>query len=410
MPLSDRQIKAAKPQEKTYRLSDEKSLYLEITPTGGKYWRLKFRIHGKEKRLAIGVYPDVSLAAAREQRDIARQQLMQGIDPSAAKKAQKQTGREAAENSFEMIAREWFSIRMSDKSEGHQARTIRALEKHLFGSIGNRPISEISALDLLPVLRKIEDKGHVETAHRVKQVAGQVFRYGIVTGRCERDPCTDLKDALRPTKKNHFAAITDPKELGRLLVSIDEYTGTPAVIAALKCSALWFCRPGELRHVRWDQINWDEKRIEITAEKTHQQHIIPLARQSIEILESLKPITGRSQFVFPSARGASRPMSDGAVRIALRGMGYDRETHTAHGFRATARTLLDEVLNYRIEWIEQQLAHEVKDANGRSYNRTKHLDQRREMMQHWADYMDQLKSAAGKNNVICAIETKKASA
>jgi integrase len=402
MPLSDRQIKAAKPRDKVYRLSDERSLYLEITPAGGKYWRMKYRIHGKEKRLAIGVYPDVSLAEARAQRDNARKLLTQGIDPSTEKKARKQSGREAAENSFEVVAREWFSVRMTDMSDGHQKRTIRALEKHLFGSIGKRPISEITALELLPVLRKIEDRGHVETAHRVKQVAGQVFRYGVVTGRCERDPCTDLKDALRPAKKSHFAAITDPKELGRLLVSIDEYHGTPAVLAALKCSALWFCRPGELRQVRWDQINWDEKRIEITAEKTHQPHIIPLARQSLEILESLQPITGRSQYVFPSARGASRPMSDGAVRIALRGMGYDRETHTAHGFRATARTLLDEVLNYRIEWIEQQLAHEVKDANGRSYNRTQHLEQRRKMMQHWADYLDQLKAAASTSNVINA--------
>jgi integrase len=402
MPLTDRQVKAAKPQEKKYKLADEKGLYLEVRPNGSRYWRMKYRFHGKEKLAAFGVYPDVSLAAARELRDSARQQLTQGIDPSAAKKAQKQAGRTAAENSFELIAREWFSVRMSDKSEGHQARTMRALEKHLFGSIGNRPISEISALDLLPVLRKIEDKGHVETAHRVKQVAGQVFRYGIVTGRCERDPSADLKDALKPAKKSHFAAITDPKELGRLLVSIDEYPGTPAVIAALKCSALWFCRPGELRHVRWDQINWEEKRIEITAEKTFQQHIIPLAKQSIEILENLQPITGRSEYIFPSARGASRPMSDGAVRIALRGMGYDRETHTAHGFRATARTLLDEVLNYRVEWIEQQLAHEVKDANGRSYNRTRHLEQRRKMMQHWADYLDQLRTAASTSNVVTA--------
>ncbi|WP_036232641.1 tyrosine-type recombinase/integrase [Marinobacterium litorale] len=400
MPLTDRQVKAAKPQEKKYKLADGKGLYLEVRANGSKYWRMKYRFQGKEKLAAFGVYPDVSLAAAREQRDAARTQLTQGIDPNATKRAKKQAGREAAENSFELIAREWFSIQMTDMSEGHQKRTIRALEKHLFGSIGKRPISEITALDLLPVLRKIEDKGHVETAHRVKQVAGQVFRYGIVTGRCDRNPCTDLKDALRPAKKSHFAAITNPKELGRLLVSIDEYPGTPAVIAALKCSALWFCRPGELRQVRWDQINWEEKRIEITAEKTHQPHIIPLARQSLEILESLKPITGRSQYVFPSARGASRPMSDGAVRIALRGMGYDRETHTAHGFRATARTLLDEVLDYRIEWIEQQLAHEVKDANGRSYNRTRHLEQRRKMMQHWADYLDQLKAAANSSNVI----------
>lgn len=402
MPLSDRQIKAAKPREKIYRLTDGQGMYLEITPAGGKYWRMKYRIHGKEKRLAIGVYPDVSLADARAQRDDARRLLAQGIDPSKEKQARKISSRAATENSFEVIAREWFSARMADKSESHRKRTLRSLELYLFPAIGHRPIAEIKPLELLAHLRKIEDTGKIETARRCKQAASAVFRYGIVTERCERDPAGDLKEALQTPIKRHFAAITDPAEFGKLLLAMDNYTGTPVVRAALQCSALWFCRPGELRHMEWEQVNWNQQQIEITAEKTHQQHIIPLSRQSLEILEELERLTGRGRYIFPSARGASRPMSENTVRVALRTLGYDRDQMTAHGFRATARTLLDEVLNYRVEWIEQQLAHEVKDANGRSYNRTKHLKQRRDMMQHWADYLDQLRKAASSSNVISA--------
>lgn len=402
MPLSDRQIKAAKPREKIYRLTDGHGMYLEITPAGGKYWRMKYRIHGKEKRLAIGVYPDVSLADARAQRDDARRLLAQGIDPSKEKQARKISSRAATENSFEVIAREWFSARMADKSESHRRRTLRSLELYLFPAIGHRPIAEIKPLELLAHLRKIEDTGKIETARRCKQAASAVFRYGIVTERCERDPAGDLKEALQTPIKRHFAAITDPAEFGKLLLAMDNYTGTPVVRAALQCSALWFCRPGELRHMEWEQVNWDQQQIEITTEKTHQQHIIPLSHQSMEILEELERLTGRGRYIFPSARGASRPMSENTVRVALRTLGYDRDQMTAHGFRATARTMLDEVLNYRIEWIEQQLAHEVKDANGRSYNRTKHLKQRRDMMQHWADYLDQLRKAASSNNVISA--------
>ncbi|MFC6672532.1 tyrosine-type recombinase/integrase [Marinobacterium aestuariivivens] len=402
MPLNDRQVKAAKPREKPYKLSDEKSMYLEIFPNGSKYWRMKFRFNGKENRLSFGVYPDVSLKQARDARDEARQLLAQGIDPSTHKKAQKLASRTAAANSLEVVAREWFDVRMKDKSESHRSRSLRALEMYLFPSLGRRPLAEITPVELLSVLRKVEQTGKLETARRVKQTAGQVFRFAISTGRAERDPTADLKDALRTPEKRHFAAITKPAEVGRLMVAIDEYTGTPVVIAALKCSAYWFCRPGELRHLEWEQINWDEQRIEITAEKTKQEHIIPLCRQSIDILQSLELLTGRSRFVFPSARGFSRPMSENAVRIALRSMGYDRDTMTAHGFRVIARTLLDEVLDYRIEWIEQQLAHTVKDANGRAYNRTKHLEQRRKMMQHWADYLDQLKSKSLAGNVISA--------
>lgn len=251
-------------------------------------------------------------------------------------------------------------------------------------------------------LRKIESRGAINTAHKTKQIAGQVFRYAIATGRAERDPSPDLKGALKPTSTKHFSAITTPKEAGKLMVSIERFEGTPVVRAALQLMALFFCRPGELRHLKWKNVNHDQKRIELVAEKTKQEHIIPLSKQAISILENLYYLTGNGEYVFPSARGRSRCMSENALRVALRSMGYDNDTMTAHGFRAMARTLLDEELDYRIEWIEQQLAHTVRDANGRAYNRTKHFSQRSEMMQKWADYLDQLKAQDLAGNVVTA--------
>jgi integrase len=408
MPLTDRQVKAAKPQDKKFKLADEKGLYLEVRPNGSKYWRMKYRFHGKEKLAAFGVYPDVSLADARKQRDTARQQLAQGIDPNAAKRAEKQAGREAAENSFELIAREWFDLKMKDRSKDHRARTLRAMERDLFPTLGSRPVNDITPAELLQVLRKIEARGTIETAHRVKQTASAVFRYGVATSRCERDPSADLKGALATHKTKHLAAITDPAEAGRLMLAIEGYTGTPVVKAALQCSALWFCRPGEVRHLEWAQVNWEGSRLEFAAEKTGLDHIVPLSRQSLEILRELEPITGRSRYVFPSARGASRPLSENGVRTALRTLGYANDQMTPHGFRAMARTLLDEVLGYPPHIIEQQLAHAVQDAMGRAYNRTQHLEQRRKMMQHWADYLDQLRKAASSSNVISASFGKQA--
>ena len=402
MPLTDKQVKATQPAEKDYKLSDEKGMFLLVKKNGARYWRYKYRHQGKEKLLALGVYPETSLKQARQRRDEARQLLSDGIDPSAKRHADKQAAESVNQNSFELIAREWFKVKLADTTEGHQHRVLRALEQELFPSIGKRPISEITAPQLLETLRKIEERGAVETAHRTKQITGQIFRYAIATGRTDRDISADLKGALTPPKKKHFAALTEPRDVGQLMLAIDQFQGTPTVKAALQLSALWFCRPGELRHLEWNQINWDERRVEITAEKTHQAHIIPLSKQAIAILEALHPITSRSRYVFPSARGASRSMSENAVRVALRSMGYDNNSHTPHGFRATARTLLDEVLNYRVEWIEQQLAHAVKDANGRAYNRTKHLTQRTEMMQKWADYLDQLRIQAASTNVITA--------
>ena len=391
MPLTDKQIKGTLPAEKDYKLADEKGVFLLIKKNGSKYWRMKYRFQGKEKLLALGVYPEVSLKQARLKRDEARQLLAKGIDPVAKKHADLAADISASQSSFERVAFEWLEIKQSDKTESYRYKVQRYLERNLFPHIGNIPCDQLTAPVLLAALRKIEERGAVETAHRVKQIAGQVLRYAIATGRADRDISADLKGALRPAHTKHFAAITEPDEFGKLLVAIDTFQGTPVVKTALKLSALWFCRPGELRQLEWSQIKWEEGRVEIMAEKTKQPHIIPLSRQAIKILEDLKPYTMRSKYVFPSARGASRPMSDNAARVALRSMGYDNDMHTPHGFRATARTLLDEVLNYRIEWIEQQLAHAVKDANGRAYNRTKHLPQRAEMMQRWADYLDELR-------------------
>jgi len=363
---------------------------------------MKYRFAGKEKKLSIGPYPDVSLQQARERREAARKLIAEGVDPSAHKQAQKAAEGLQNSNSFKSVALEWFDTRLADKTEGHQRRVKRAMEQDLFPSLGKRPIIDITAPELLTTLREIEKRGAIETAHRTKQIAGQIFRYAIATGKAERDPSPDLKGALKAPAKRHFAAITEPREAGRLMSAIDHSTSTNVVKAALKLQALFFCRPGELRHLKWSDINHEHQRIEITAEKTKQQHIIPLCSQALEILSELHKLAGNGEYIFPSARGRSRPMSENALRVALRSMGYDNDTMTPHGFRAMARTLLDEVLGYRVEWIEQQLAHAVKDANGRAYNRTKHLAQRTEMMQRWADYLDQLKAAAQAGNVISA--------
>ena len=404
MPLSATQVEKAKPQEKDYKLPDGNGLYLLVKTSGARYWRLKYRFTGKERLLAIGVYPDVSLKDARLAKDEARRQLAQGIDPSAEKQAHKLAGNQSAANSFEVIAREWLAIKMADKSESHRDRTRNALEKDLFPYIGRKPIAELTPLDLLSALRRIERRGAIETAHRAKQTAGQVIRYAIATGRAERDISADLKGALKNPVGKHFPSITDPAEVGRLMLAIENYTGTNIVKAALKLSPLLFCRPGELRHLEWSEVNIDQARIEIPAEKMkmREAHLIPLSQQAQAVLEELYPLTGHLKYVFPSPRGQSRPLSENGVRTALRALGYDNDTLTPHGFRAMARTLLDEVLGFRIEWIEQQLAHAVKDANGRAYNRTKHLPQRTEMMQRWADYLDTLRLSASSNNVIPA--------
>jgi integrase len=289
-----------------------------------------------------------------------------------------------------------------DKAATTQKRVSNILTQYLFPHIGKKPINEIPIANILSTLKTIEKKGAIETTRRARQLISQIYRYAIATGRAERDPIPDLRGAFEPQHVKHHSALVEPKDVGRLMVTIDNFQGTPVVKAALKFSSLFFCRPGELRHLKWESINKEEKRIEIISDKTKQQHIIPLSKQAILLLEELEPLTGRSEFILPSARGRSRPMSENAVRTALRTMGYDNNSMTPHGFRAMARTLLDEVLEYRIEWIEQQLAHSVRDANGRAYNRTTHLKQRTEMMQRWADYLDELRDQALAKNVVTA--------
>jgi len=404
MTLTVKVVDKAKPKEKPYKLTDARGLYVQVMPNGSKYWRLAYRFLNRQKTLALGVYPDLSLSEARKLREEAKSQLANNIDPNTHKKANREAGLAAVANTFEIVAREWFDKRMCDKSESHRKRTMRTLEKDLFPYLGKRPISEIARDELLAALNTIQNRGAIETAHRANQTCGQIFRYAMLTKRAKNDISSNLYEALKKPIETHYAAITDPTEAAALLRAIDDFKGTPVVQAALKLSPLLFCRPGELRHMEWNEINWKEKRWEIPAHKmkTRSDHIVPLCSQAQTILEELHLTTGRGKYVFPSARGMSRPLSENGVRTALRTMGYDNETMTPHGFRAMARTILDEILGIRVEFIEAQMAHEVKDANGRAYNRTTYLKQRTEMMQTWADYLNGIKAKTNPENVIHA--------
>jgi len=395
MPLSEMKVRTAKPLEKAYKLADGDGLFLLVTPQGGKYFRFKYRCDGKEKLLAFGTYPEISLADARLRRDEARRQVAQGIDPGAVRKAQKQAETEETET-FEVIAREWHTKFTPTWTPGHAVTIMSRLERDLFPWIGKRPMMEIKAPELLAVLRRVESRGALESAHRIRTIAGQVFRYAIATGRTERDPAADLRGALPQPRENHHAAITEPKEVAPLLRALDGYTGHFVVKCALRLAPMVFVRPGELRHAELAEIDRDEAVWNIPAEKMKmkQPHIVPLCRQAVEILTELKELTGVSKYVFPSARSFARPMSNNAILAALRRMGYEKDTMTGHGFRAMARTILDEVLQVRPDFIEHQLAHAVRDPNGRAYNRTAHLAERRKMMQTWADYLDSLKAGA----------------
>jgi integrase len=394
MPLTDTAIRTAKPAEKARKLFDGGGLYIEVSPAGGKWWRLKYRFDGKEKRLSLGVYPDVPLKAARNKRDETRKLLAEGIDPSDNRKAVKAGRMKSAANSFEVLAREWFAKFSTDWAPTHADRIIRRFERDVFPWIGGRPIADIAAPDILATVRKIEARGALETAHRALSTCGQVFRYAVATGRAERDPTGDLRGALPPFKGNHFAAITDPKRVGQLLREIDGYQGTFAVNCALRLAPLVFVRPGELRFAQWADVDLDAAEWRYTATKTDTPHIVPLATQAVALLRDLHAVTGHGQYLFPSARSPRRAMSDNAILAAMRRMGVAKEEMSGHGFRAMARTILDEVLGVRPDLIEHQLAHAVRDPNGRAYNRTAHLPERRKMMQQWADYLDNLKVGA----------------
>jgi integrase len=396
MSLSDTTCKNVKPKEKPFKLADEKSMFLLINTNGSKYFRFKYRFAGKEKTLALGVYPDTSLKSAREKRDEARGLLANSIDPGENRKAVKSSKAECVANSFEVIAREWYERNMTDKSEDHKKRALSLFDRDIFPYLGSKPITNIKAIELLTVLRRIEARNAIETAHRALQICGQVFRYAIATGRTERDITPDLRGSLMQAKAGHFSAVTEPKQAAELLRIIDSYTGTFVVKSALQLAPLVFVRPGELRQAEWEHIDFDTKEWRYLVTKTNTPHVVPLSKQAIEILTNLHPLTGSGRFVFPSARtpNGSRAMSDVALLAALRRMGIGKDEMTVHGFRALARTILDEVLGFRPDFIEHQLAHAVKDPNGRAYNRTAHLPERHRMMQSWADYLDGLKNEA----------------
>ncbi len=402
MALTDTTIKTAKPADKPVKMTDGDGLYLLIHPNGGKWWRFDYRFDGKRKTLSMGVYPDVPLKAARDRRDDARKQIANGIDPGEHRKTHKSARADAVANSFETVAREWFTKLLPTWTPDHADKIIKRLERDVFPWIGGKPIADLNAPAVLTTIRRIEARGRLETAHRALQNCGQVFRYAVATGRAERDPTGDLRGALPPTREKHMAAITEPAEVGALLRAIDAFRGTLIVQSALKLSALVFVRPGELRQAEWSEIDLDKGEWNIPASRMKgwtrkgitTPHLVPLAPQAVAILQELRPLTGKGAHVF-AGRDPKKPMSNAAVNAALRRMGYDTKTEmTGHGFRAMARTILHEELGADRDVIEHQLAHAVPDALGTAYNRTKFIKERRAMMARWADYLDKLKTGA----------------
>ena len=394
--LTDTAIRKAKLTDKPQKLRDGRGLYLLLRPDGARWWRCDYRrpVTGKRNTLSLGTYPDVGLADARQRHAEVRKLLAVGVDPGAQRKAERAAMAERTANTFGAVAREWWAKREKEIVAGTAKRELRLLETYLLPYIGQRPIGEVTAPVLLAALRKPEAAGKVETAHRARSLAGQVFRYAVATGRAERNPAADLVGALATPKGEHFASVTEPAEMAPLLRALYGYQGTPAVVAALKLAPLVFVRPGELRRARWADIDLDTGEWRYTASKTGTPHVVPLALQAVAILHDLQPLTGRNEYVFPSARGKGRPMSDAAVNAAMRRMGIGADTMTGHGFRAMARTVLDEVLGFRPDYIEHQLAHSVRDPLGRAYNRTQHLPERQRMMQAWADYLDTLREGS----------------
>ena len=389
--LTDTAIRGAKPLEKAYKLADGGGLYLEVAPSGGKWWRIKYRFAGKEKRLSLGVYPTVGLREARARLEVMKETLRQGIDPGEQRKAQK-----AEAVVFEMVAREWHQKKMAGWTPKHAQQIIRRLENLAFPDLGNRPIAELGAPDFLAVLHKIEQQGHLETARRLAQICGQVTRYARLSGIVDTDAASHLSEALSAKPVRHHASITDPQEIGALLRAIDDYPGDVSISFALKILPYVFVRSSELRGATWAEIDLDSAEWLIPAErmKMRRPHFVPLARQVVALLRALHNLTGNRELVFPGTASASRCISDMGLLNALRRMGYGRDEMTVHGFRSMASTRLNE-MGYRPDVIEAQLAHAEKNSIRNAYNRAQYLPERRTMMQEWADYLDSLRAGEG---------------
>jgi len=394
MPLTDILVRNAKPGPKAIRLKDERGLYLEVAPTGGKLWRLRYWIGSKENRISLGRYPDISLREARERRDEARKLIANGINPSESRKEQKA---EAVQDAltFEAVAREWHDRTNASHSEGHKARVIRDLERDAFPFLGDKPIVGITSHEILATVKMIEERGAPETGRRVLQIIGAVFRYAVINLYCTYDPAAVLRGVIPPPKKRHYATLTDPREVAGLLRAIDTYRGSFLTQAALKLLAYTFVRPGEIRHAEWAEIDVEAREWRIPAAKTKMKavHIVPLAKQALAIMDAIRPLTGRGKYLFPSERSKDRAMSSNTLNAALRRMGFTKDEICSHGFRGLASTRLNE-LGFNKDWIERQLAHGERDKIRASYNHAEYLAERRKMMDAWAKDLDGLKTGA----------------
>jgi integrase len=394
MSLSETKIKGLKPGPKPHKVFDERGLYLLVTPKGGKLWRFKYRLHGREKLISLGQYPDVSLADARESRDAARRKVAKDIDPSMERRLEK----DSRAITFESVATEWLG-KLKHLNEGTVRRDRDRLKQFVYPHIGTRPIGEVTAPELLHVLRRIEARGTLETAKRTRAVCGRVLRYAIATGRADRDVSADLKGALSPVVPKSHAALTDPKRVGELLRAIDGYQGQPVTMCALKLAPYVFVRPGELRAAEWKEFDLDGEhplwRIPAERMKMREPHLVPLAHQAVAIMREIEKYTSDGRFVFPSLRSGGRPMSENTITAALRRLGYSGDEQTGHGFRSIASTMLNE-LGFNSDVIELQLAHKERNKVRAAYNRAQRLEERRAMMQAWADHLDKLRASDSK--------------
>ena len=387
--LNDTRVRSAKSREKAFKLSDERGLFLLVMPTGSRLWRLKYRVNGREKLISLGAYPDVTLKRAREKRDAARRLIADGIDPSVQRKAE----RAALAQSFEGVAKEWLELQTKSLAPETISILTARLDSGLYPYIGSRPISAITAQEVLSALRRIESRGRHEAAHRVRALAGRVFRYAVATGRAQHDVAADLIGALAPVKSKNFASVIDPVRVGELMRAIHGYSGHPVTALALKLAPLVFVRPGELRAAEWTEFDLVNAEWRIPGErmKMGDPHLVPLSRQALAILRELQPLARGGKYLFPSLRTRDRPMSDNTINAALRRMGYTSEEQTGHGFRSMASTLLNEQ-GFPPDVIELQLAHTERNKVRAAYNKAQGLPERRKMMQAWADYLDGLRA------------------